>query len=90
MSQDNFAIARLRARLGSDRPAIAMAAHNPLAAKLAAEAGCDAIWGSISRWFHLPSPGLRPGSDTHPPQELSNGIIVPLKLTATHRSLPIP
>jgi phosphonopyruvate hydrolase len=36
----------LRARLDVDRPAIAMAAHNPLAAKLAAEAGFDAIWGS--------------------------------------------
>src|SRR6266404_3849322 len=46
MSHDNSAIARLRARLRTDRPAIAMAAHNPLAAKLAAEAGFDAIWGS--------------------------------------------
>jgi phosphonopyruvate hydrolase len=36
----------LRARLNVDRPAIAMAAHNPLAAKLAAAAGFDAIWGS--------------------------------------------
>src|SRR6476646_4207017 len=46
MMQDNPTVARLKARLGSDRPAIAMAAHNPLAAKLAAEAGFDAIWGS--------------------------------------------
>jgi phosphonopyruvate hydrolase len=46
MSHDNPAVARLRARLRPDRPAIAMAAHNPLAAKLAAEAGFDAIWGS--------------------------------------------
>jgi phosphonopyruvate hydrolase len=38
--------AALRARLAVDKPAIAMAAHNPLAAKLAAEAGFDAIWGS--------------------------------------------
>lgn len=38
--------ARLRARLTAGRPAIAMSAHNPLSAKLAAEAGFDAIWGS--------------------------------------------
>jgi phosphonopyruvate hydrolase len=36
----------LRARLDVRKPAIAMAAHNPLAAKLAANAGFDAIWGS--------------------------------------------
>lgn len=36
----------LRASLDRRRPAVAMAAHNPLAAKLAAEAGFDAIWGS--------------------------------------------
>jgi 2-methylisocitrate lyase-like PEP mutase family enzyme len=36
----------LRARLDVGKPAIAMAAHNPLAAKLATEAGFDAIWGS--------------------------------------------
>jgi 2-methylisocitrate lyase-like PEP mutase family enzyme len=41
MSQHNSVIALLRARLSSDRPAIAMAAHNPLTAKLAAEAGFD-------------------------------------------------
>jgi phosphonopyruvate hydrolase len=46
MPHDNPAITRLKARLDPDRPAIAMAAHNPLAAKLAAEAGFDAIWGS--------------------------------------------
>lgn len=37
---------RLRARLTPHKPAIAMSAHNPLSAKLAAEAGFDAIWGS--------------------------------------------
>ncbi len=37
---------RLRARLATDRPAIAMSAHSPLSAKLAAEAAFDAIWGS--------------------------------------------
>src|SRR3954462_7593080 len=36
----------LRAKLDVRKPAIAMAAHNPLAAKLAASAGFDAIWGS--------------------------------------------
>lgn len=38
--------ARLRARLDPTRPALAMAAHNAISAKLAAEAGFDAIWGS--------------------------------------------
>jgi phosphonopyruvate hydrolase len=38
--------AALRAKLDVHRPALAMAAHNPLAAKLAANAGFDAIWGS--------------------------------------------
>ncbi|MEN0076069.1 MAG: phosphonopyruvate hydrolase [Paracraurococcus sp.] len=38
--------AALRAKLNVAHPAVAMAAHNPLAAKLAAEAGFDAIWGS--------------------------------------------
>src|SRR3954469_22985468 len=36
----------LRAKLNVERPALAMAAHNPLVAKLAANAGFDAIWGS--------------------------------------------
>ena len=36
----------LRAKLNVRKPAIAMAAHNPLAAKLASDAGFDAIWGS--------------------------------------------
>ena len=39
-------IARLRGKLDPHHPAIAMAAHNPLSAKLAAQAGFDAIWGS--------------------------------------------
>src|SRR6201984_373489 len=46
MMQDNPAVARLKARFDPERPAIAMAPHNPLAAKLAAAAGFDAIWGS--------------------------------------------
>jgi len=36
----------LRGKLDVRKPAVAMAAHNPLAAKLAANAGFDAIWGS--------------------------------------------
>ena len=44
--QDNPKAATLRARLDVRKPAVAMAAHNPLAAKLAAAAGFDAIWGS--------------------------------------------
>jgi phosphonopyruvate hydrolase len=44
--QDSPKAAALRAKLDVRRPALAMAAHNPLAAKLAAEAGFDAIWGS--------------------------------------------
>src|SRR3954467_14380674 len=46
MSQTHSKAARLKDRLDVRRPAIAMAAHNPLAAKLAANAGFDAIWGS--------------------------------------------
>jgi phosphonopyruvate hydrolase len=67
MSLDNPAIARLRARLSPDRPAIAMAAHNPLAAKLAAEAGFDAIWGSgfeLSASYAVPDANIL-SVDTH-------------------------
>jgi phosphonopyruvate hydrolase len=46
MMQENPKAATLRARLDVRKPAVAMAAHNPLAAKLAAAAGFDAIWGS--------------------------------------------
>src|SRR5215212_7199296 len=50
MAQDspraNPKAAALHARLDVGKPAIAMAAHNPLTAKLAANAGFDAIWGS--------------------------------------------
>ncbi|HZD89680.1 MAG TPA: phosphonopyruvate hydrolase [Pseudolabrys sp.] len=46
MGDDNKKAAALRARLDVGKPALAMAAHNPLAAKLAAAAGFDAIWGS--------------------------------------------
>ncbi len=46
MNQDSATAATLRSKIDVHRPAVAMAAHNPLAAKLAAGAGFDAIWGS--------------------------------------------
>jgi phosphonopyruvate hydrolase len=51
----------LRAKLDVHRPAVAMAAHNPLAAKLAANAGFDAIWGSgfeLSASFAVPDASI--------------------------------
>jgi phosphonopyruvate hydrolase len=59
--------ANLRARLDVHRPALAMAAHNPLAAKLAADAGFDAIWGSgfeLSASFAVPDASIL-SMDTH-------------------------
>jgi phosphonopyruvate hydrolase len=67
MPLDNPAIARLRAQLDPGRPALAMAAHSPLAAKLAAEAGFDAIWGSgfeLSAAYAVPDANIL-GLDTH-------------------------
>src|SRR5438105_9533106 len=46
MKQDSAKAATLRSKIDVHRPAVAMAAHDPLAAKLAAGAGFDAIWGS--------------------------------------------
>lgn len=43
MRQDNLKYASLRAKLDVRHPALAMTARNPLAAKLAAQAGFDAI-----------------------------------------------
>src|ERR1700730_6380140 len=63
MMQDNPAVARLKARFDPERPAIAMAAHNPLAAKLAAAAGFDAIWGSgfeLSASYAVPDANILP------------------------------
>jgi phosphonopyruvate hydrolase len=57
----------LRAKLNVRKPAIAMAAHNPLAAKLAANAGFDAIWGSgfeLSASYALPDANIL-SMDTH-------------------------
>ena len=67
MLHGNPAVARLRARLDPERPAIAMAAHNPLAAKLAAAAGFDAIWGSgfeLSASYAVPDASVL-SVDTH-------------------------
>jgi len=57
----------LRAKLNVRKPAIAMAAHNPLAAKLAADAGFDAIWGSgfeLSASYAVPDANIL-SMDTH-------------------------
>ena len=53
--------AALAAKLDVHRPGLAMAAHNPLAAKLAANAGFDAIWGSgfeLSASFAVPDASI--------------------------------
>lgn len=59
----NSKVASLRAKLDVQKPALAMAAHNPLAAKLAAEAGFDAIWGSgfeLSASYAVPDASILP------------------------------
>lgn len=53
----------LKARMTPGKPAAAMAAHNPLAAKLAAEAGFDAIWASgfeLSASYAVPDASILP------------------------------
>src|ERR1700704_2002796 len=60
---ENTKAAALRARLDVGRPALAMAAHNPLSAKLAAAAGFDAIWGSgfeLSASYAVPDANILP------------------------------
>lgn len=67
MAQYSKSTAALRAKLNVQRPALAMAAHNPLAAKLAANAGFDAIWGSgfeLSASYAVPDANILPMS-TH-------------------------
>jgi phosphonopyruvate hydrolase len=67
MSHTSTTITRLRQRLDPHRPAIAMAAHDPLAAKLAAQAGFDAIWGSgfeLSAAYAVPDASIL-SVDTH-------------------------
>lgn len=67
MVQANPNAATLRAKLDVRRPAVAMAAHNPLAAKLAAAAGFDAVWGSgfeLSASYAVPDANIL-SMDTH-------------------------
>ena len=67
MAQNNSKAAALRAKLDVHKPALAMAAHNPLAAKLAANAGFDAIWGSgfeLSASYAVPDANIL-SVDTH-------------------------
>src|SRR5438045_8896849 len=67
MAQDNPKAATLRAKLDVRKPALAMAAHNPLAAKLAAAAGFDAVWGSgfeLSASYAVPDANIL-SLDTH-------------------------
>ena len=55
----------LRSRLDTDNPAIAMAAHNPMAAKLACEAGYGAVWVSgfeLSASYAVPDASILPMS----------------------------
>jgi len=67
MTTANSTAGVLRARLDVRKPALAMAAHNPLAAKLAANAGFDAIWGSgfeLSASYAVPDANIL-SMDTH-------------------------
>src|SRR5258707_13077264 len=67
MIKDTAKATALRAKLNVPRPALAMAAHNPLAAKLAAMAGFDAIWGSgfeLSASYAVPDANIL-SMDTH-------------------------
>ena len=55
----------LRGRLDTDKPAIAMAAHNAMAAKLACEAGYGAVWVSgfeLSASYAVPDASILPMS----------------------------
>lgn len=70
-SFDNMAtkakIGALRAMLDTNKPTIAMAAHNPLGAKLAQEAGFGAVWVSgfeLSASYAVPDASILPMS-TH-------------------------
>lgn len=57
----------LRAMLDTAKPAIAMAAHNPLGAKLAAEGGFDVVWVSgfeLAASYAVPDANILPMS-TH-------------------------
>src|SRR6201995_578037 len=61
--QENPKAATLRARLDVRPPPMALAPPNPLAAKLAVEAGFDAIWGSgfeLSASYAVPDANILP------------------------------
>jgi phosphonopyruvate hydrolase len=63
MAQDRPKTAALLRKLDVRKPALAMAAHNPMAAKLAAAAGFDAIWGSgfeLSASYAVPDANILP------------------------------
>jgi len=67
MPHPSSIIAQLRGKLDPHHPAIAMAAHNPLSAKLAAQAGFNAIWGSgfeLSAACAVPDASIL-SADTH-------------------------
>jgi phosphonopyruvate hydrolase len=67
MDRSKRKIETLRTKLDVRKPLLAMAAHNPLAAKLAANAGFDAIWGSgfeLSASYAVPDANIL-SMDTH-------------------------
>ena len=70
MNQDSETAATLRSKIDVHRPAVAMAAHNPLAAKLAAGAGFDAIWGCSA------AISMRPATVRMGIRHRGNGMIV--------------
>lgn len=84
MNSVNARIAALRAKLNVDRPAVAMAAHNPLSAKLAAQAGFDAIWASgfeLSAAYAVPDANIL-SMDTHLAMVRAIGEVEPAPLLA--------
>jgi len=74
--------AALRAALGSGRLFTAMAAHNPVAAKLAEQAGFDGIWGSgfeLSASYAVPDANiLSMGTHLEMMRAIASVVSVPL------------
>jgi phosphoenolpyruvate phosphomutase len=72
----------LRAALGSGTLFTAMAAHNPLAAKLAEEAGFGGIWGSgfeLSASYAVPDASILPmGTHLEMMRAIASAVSVPL------------
>jgi phosphonopyruvate hydrolase len=84
MTQQNPKAAKLLGKLDVHRPALAMAAHNPLTAKLAANAGFDAIWGSgfeLSASYAVPDANILP-TGTHLEMMRSIGEVQPVPVIA--------